>query len=107
MAEYLLTSARACIKLNPETQPQDVAALADAGITAYHAVRKAIPLLYPGTTCVVIGAGGLGHIGIQCLADADRARTSSWWTVTRTRSSSRRSSAPRTPWWPTARRSTR
>jgi NAD+-dependent secondary alcohol dehydrogenase Adh1 len=68
MAEYLLTSARACIKLNQETRPQDVAALADAGITAYHAVRKAIPLLYPGTTCVVIGAGGLGHIGIQCLA---------------------------------------
>jgi NAD+-dependent secondary alcohol dehydrogenase Adh1 len=68
MAEYLLTSARACIKLNPETRPQDVAALADAGITAYHAVRKAIPLLYPGTSCVVIGAGGLGHIGIQCLA---------------------------------------
>ena len=68
MAEYLLTSARACIKLNPSTRPQDVAALADAGITAYHAVRKAIPLLYPGTTAVVIGAGGLGHIGIQCLA---------------------------------------
>ncbi len=68
MAEYMLTSARACIKLNPETQPKDVAALADAGITAYHAVRKALPLLYPGTTCVVIGAGGLGHIGIQCLA---------------------------------------
>src|SRR6201989_3073730 len=68
MAEYLLTSARACIKLNPETQPKDVAALADAGITAYHAVRKALPLLYPGTTAVVIGAGGLGHIGVQCLA---------------------------------------
>jgi NAD+-dependent secondary alcohol dehydrogenase Adh1 len=68
MAEYLLTSARACVKLDPTTQPKDVAALADAGITAYHAVRKAIPLLYPGTTCVLIGAGGLGHIGIQCLA---------------------------------------
>jgi NAD+-dependent secondary alcohol dehydrogenase Adh1 len=68
MADYLLTTARACIKLDPQTQPKDVAALADAGITAYHAVRKAIPLLYPGTTCVVIGAGGLGHIGIQCLA---------------------------------------
>ncbi|MGD0934130.1 MAG: NAD(P)-dependent alcohol dehydrogenase [Streptosporangiaceae bacterium] len=68
MAEYLLTSARACVKLNPQTRPEDVAALADAGITAYHAVRKAIPLLYPGTTCVVIGAGGLGHIGVQCLA---------------------------------------
>src|SRR5258707_6771180 len=68
MAEFLLPSARACVKLDPQTRPQDVAALADAGITAYHAVRKAIPLLYPGTTCVVIGAGGLGHIGIQCLA---------------------------------------
>ncbi len=68
MAEYLLTSARACIKLNPETRPEDVAALADAGITAYHAVRKAVPLLYPGTVCVVNGAGGLGHIGIQALA---------------------------------------
>jgi len=68
MAEYLLTSARACVKLDPSTQPKDVAALADAGITAYHAVRKVVPLLYPGTTAVVIGAGGLGHIGIQCLA---------------------------------------
>src|ERR1700712_967050 len=67
MAEYLLTSARACVKLDPSTRPEDVAALADAGITAYHAVRKALPLLYPGTSCVVIGAGGLGHIGIQCL----------------------------------------
>jgi NAD+-dependent secondary alcohol dehydrogenase Adh1 len=68
MAEYLLTSARACVKLDPATRPEDVAALADAGITAYHAVRKALPLLYPGTTCAVIGAGGLGHIGIQCLS---------------------------------------
>ena len=67
MAEYLLTSARACIKLEPSTEPSDVAALADAGITAYHAVRKAVPHLYPGTTCVVNGAGGLGHIGIQSL----------------------------------------
>jgi NAD+-dependent secondary alcohol dehydrogenase Adh1 len=68
MAELLLTSERACVKLDPSTQPKDVAALADAGITAYHAVRKAVPLLYPGTSAVVIGAGGLGHIGIQCLA---------------------------------------
>jgi len=68
MAEYLRTTARACVKLNPDTNPADVAALADAGITAYHAVRKAVPLLYPGTSAVVQGAGGLGHIGIQTLA---------------------------------------
>jgi NAD+-dependent secondary alcohol dehydrogenase Adh1 len=74
MAEYLLTSARACVKLDPQTQPKDVAALADAGITAYHAVRKAIPLLYPGSAAVVIGAGGLGHIGVQCLAALTAAR---------------------------------
>jgi NAD+-dependent secondary alcohol dehydrogenase Adh1 len=74
MAQYMLTSARACVKLDASTQPKDVAALADAGITAYHAVRKALPLLYPGTTAVVIGAGGLGHIGIQCLAALTAAK---------------------------------
>ncbi len=69
MAEYLRTTARACIKLDPSTNPADVAALADAGITAYHAVRKAVPDLFPpGTTAVVQGAGGLGHIAIQALA---------------------------------------
>ncbi|MFL6126040.1 NAD(P)-dependent alcohol dehydrogenase [Actinophytocola sp.] len=68
MAELLLTTARSVIRLDPSLRPADVAALADAGLTAYHAVRKAVPLLYPGTRVVVIGAGGLGHIGVQCLA---------------------------------------
>ena len=67
MAELMLSNARAVVKLADGLAPKDVAALADAGLTAYHAVRKAVPLLYPGTTCVVIGAGGLGHVGIQCL----------------------------------------
>jgi NAD+-dependent secondary alcohol dehydrogenase Adh1 len=68
MAQQLLTNARAVVKLDPSLQPKDVAALADAGLTAYHAVRKAAEDLYPGTHAVVIGAGGLGHIGIQALA---------------------------------------
>ena len=67
MAEFIRTSARSVVKLASGTQPAAVAALADAGLTAYHAVKKAVPLLYPGSTCVVMGAGGLGHIGIQCL----------------------------------------
>jgi NAD+-dependent secondary alcohol dehydrogenase Adh1 len=67
MAEYLLTGARAVVKIDPKLHPADVAALADAGLTAYHAVKKAAPLLYPGTTALVIGAGGLGHIGVQSL----------------------------------------
>jgi NAD+-dependent secondary alcohol dehydrogenase Adh1 len=55
------------VKLDPSLQPKDIAALADAGLTAIHAVKKAIPVLGAGTKVVVIGAGGLGHIGIQCL----------------------------------------
>jgi NAD+-dependent secondary alcohol dehydrogenase Adh1 len=67
MADFLRTGQRAVVKIDPKLQPADVAALADAGLTAYHAVRKAVPLLYPGTKVVLIGAGGLGHIGIQAL----------------------------------------
>ncbi len=67
MAERLRTNARAVVKLDDGLRPADVAALADAGLTAYHAVRKAVPLLYPGTHVVMIGAGGLGHIGLQTL----------------------------------------
>jgi NAD+-dependent secondary alcohol dehydrogenase Adh1 len=66
-ADFLLTSARSVIKLDPSLEPKEIAALADAGLTAIHAVKKALPVLSPGTRAVVIGAGGLGHIGIQCL----------------------------------------
>ncbi|GAC1311733.1 MAG: NAD(P)-dependent alcohol dehydrogenase [Vulcanimicrobiaceae bacterium] len=66
-ANFLKTSALSVVKLAPTLHPKDIAALADAGLTAYHAVKKAAAILHPGTTAVVIGAGGLGHIGIQCL----------------------------------------
>lgn len=67
MAELIRTTARSVVKLPPGIDPASVAALADAGLTAYHAVKKAVPLLHPGSTCVVVGAGGLGHLGVQCL----------------------------------------
>lgn len=66
-AEYLKTSARSVVKIDPSLQPADVAALADAGLTAYHAAAKAARRLTPRDKVVVIGAGGLGHIGIQVL----------------------------------------
>jgi NAD+-dependent secondary alcohol dehydrogenase Adh1 len=66
-AQLLKTSARSVVKLDPGLEPKDIAALADAGLTAIHAIKKAIPVLSAGTRAVVIGAGGLGHIGIQCL----------------------------------------
>jgi NAD+-dependent secondary alcohol dehydrogenase Adh1 len=77
-AEFLQTSARSVVKLDPSLEPAGIAALADAGLTAIHAVKRALPLLGPGTKAVVIGAGGLGHIGIQCL----RALTSAEVIVT-------------------------
>ncbi len=66
-ADLLKTSARSVVKLDPSLEPKDIAALADAGLTAIHAVKKAAAILHPGSRAVVIGAGGLGHIGIQCL----------------------------------------
>jgi NAD+-dependent secondary alcohol dehydrogenase Adh1 len=74
MAQLIRTSARACVKLGADVEPAAVAALADAGLTAYHAVKKAVPLLFPGSACVVMGAGGLGHIGIQCVRALTPAR---------------------------------
>jgi len=66
-ADYLLTNERSLIKLAPGLEPKDVAALADAGITAMRACKKAARLLTAGTRCVVMGVGGLGHIAIQAL----------------------------------------
>lgn len=66
-AEYLRTSARSVVRIDDALQPSDVAALADAGLTAYHAAAKAARRLTPRDRVVAIGAGGLGHIGIQVL----------------------------------------
>jgi NAD+-dependent secondary alcohol dehydrogenase Adh1 len=66
-ADHLKTSARSVVRIDDNLEPSDVAALADAGLTAYHAAAKAARRLTPRDRCVVIGAGGLGHIGIQVL----------------------------------------
>jgi len=66
-AEALKTSARNIVKLPHTLAPKDMAAYADAGLTAYRAAKKASRHLLPGEKCVVIGSGGLGHIAIQVL----------------------------------------
>ncbi len=67
-ADYLLTGERALIKLPQSLAPKEVAPYTDAGLTAYRAAKKAAAHLVPGEFAVIIGAGGLGHIGIQVLA---------------------------------------
>lgn len=66
-AQYLLTGTRSLIKLPKTLAPKDVAPYTDAGLTAYRAAKKAASHLLPGQFVVCIGAGGLGHIGIQVL----------------------------------------
>src|SRR5882724_6748407 len=68
-AQYLLTGQRSLIKLPKSLAPKDVAPYTDAGLTAYRAAKKASRHLLPGEYVAVIGAGGLGHIGIQVLAE--------------------------------------
>ena len=50
-AEYLKTSARSVVKIDDALEPSDVAALADAGLTAYHAAAKAARRLTPARPC--------------------------------------------------------
>jgi len=67
MAEYLLVpDARLLVPLG-DLDPVEAAPLTDAGLTPYHAIVRSLHLLVPGSTVLVIGAGGLGHLAIQIL----------------------------------------
>ena len=75
MAEYLLVpSTRYLIPLG-DLDPREAAPLTDAGLTSYHAVKRSVHLLGPGSTAVVIGAGGLGQMAIQVLKALASATT--------------------------------
>jgi NAD+-dependent secondary alcohol dehydrogenase Adh1 len=66
-ADYVLVDERQLLKLPQGVEPAEVAPHADAGLTAYHAVKKLLPRLEPGSTAVVIGIGGVGHIALQLV----------------------------------------
>lgn len=67
MADHLLVpDVRHLVPLDG-LDPVGAVALTDAGLTPYHAIRGSLPKLVPGSTAVVIGAGGLGHVAIQIL----------------------------------------
>ena len=68
-ADYVLVSERSLLKLPSGVEPADVAPHADAGLTAYHAVRRLAHLSVPGTTTAVIGVGGVGHIALQLVRE--------------------------------------
>jgi propanol-preferring alcohol dehydrogenase len=75
MADYLLVPAvRFLIPLGT-LDPREAAPLSDAALTSYHAIKRSRHLLGPGSTAVVIGAGGLGQMAIQILKALSGATT--------------------------------
>jgi NAD+-dependent secondary alcohol dehydrogenase Adh1 len=73
-AARLRTDARSLVRLAPSVDPVEAAGLADGGLAAYRAIKRAVDRLVPGTTAVVIGVGGLGHVGIQLIHALTAAR---------------------------------
>ncbi|MBU3751055.1 MAG: NAD(P)-dependent alcohol dehydrogenase [Mycobacterium sp.] len=68
MADYLLVPhQRHLVPLPEGLDPVVAAPLTDAGLTPYHAIRRSWPKLTPDATCVLIGVGGLGHVGVQIV----------------------------------------
>jgi propanol-preferring alcohol dehydrogenase len=66
-APYVLVpEARFLVPIG-DLDPLEAAPLTDAGITTYSAVKAALPGIWPGSTVVVIGVGGLGLYAVQFL----------------------------------------
>jgi alcohol dehydrogenase, propanol-preferring len=75
MAEYLLVPAeRLLLRLPEGLDPATAAALTDAGLTPYHAIRRSWLKMAPTSTVVVIGVGGLGHIAVQLVKATTAAK---------------------------------
>ena len=66
-AEFLKVKERNLVRLPEGLEPRDAAPYADAGLTAFHAAKKASKILEPDGTAVLIGVGGIGHVAIQAL----------------------------------------
>jgi propanol-preferring alcohol dehydrogenase len=74
IAEYLVVDDQRHLVALGDLDPVANVPLTDAGLTPYHAIKRSLPKLVPGSTAVVIGAGGLGHVAIQLLRVLSPAR---------------------------------
>lgn len=66
LAPFLVVPRRELVKLG-SLDPVTVSPLTDAGVTSYSAVKSVLSRLYPGTSALVIGLGGLGAYAVQFL----------------------------------------
>jgi alcohol dehydrogenase, propanol-preferring len=74
LAQYVVADSMREVLPLGDLDPVAAAPLTDAGATAYHAVSRVLSRLVPGSTAVVIGAGGLGSFAVQFLRTLSPAR---------------------------------
>lgn len=73
MAEYMIVDDKRHLVPLGDLDPVETVSLTDAGLTPYHAIKAAQSKLYPGAIAVVLGVGGLGHVGIQIIRAISKA----------------------------------
>lgn len=64
--DILVPHERYLVKLE-KLDPRRAAPLADAALTPYRAIKKALPYLEPDSKVLLIGLGGLGQYGLKLL----------------------------------------
>ena len=74
LAEFMVVDSPRHLVPIGDLDPVTTVPLTDAGLTPYHAIKRSLPKLRAGSTAVVIGAGGLGHLAIQILRALSGAR---------------------------------
>lgn len=67
MAEFMVVPSSRLLVPIGDLDPVAAAPLTDAGLTPYHGIKRSMGLLGAGSSAVVIGCGGLGHMAIQIL----------------------------------------
>lgn len=67
LAEYMIVGSPRHLVPIGDLDPVAAVPLTDAGLTPYHAIKRSLSALVPGSVTVVIGTGGLGHVAIQLL----------------------------------------
>jgi alcohol dehydrogenase, propanol-preferring len=74
LAEYMIVDSPRHLVPIGDLDPVTTVPLTDAGLTPYHAIKRSLHKLRGGSTAVVIGTGGLGHVAIQLLRHLSPAR---------------------------------
>jgi alcohol dehydrogenase, propanol-preferring len=74
LADYVVVPSPRLLVPIGDLDPVHAAPLTDAALTPYHAITSELRHLRPGSSVVVIGVGGLGHVAVQLLRELSSAR---------------------------------